>query len=235
MLASGQLHGFNGGHHNLSVPTSLGSAVGASGASSVAMTTGAAIPAGATIFVGVTVGKVTTISVSSISDGINTYLLARTAGWDATGANVVELWYCPNCVGVPSGTTITATFSSTSVGGSNVPVIAAAYAEGLTSSPLDKVNSTNYEPGTAFSSGSSGTLSQATELIIGCTGFYNAAATYTEGTGFTQIVDLDQGSGNRWRIHLAYQIVQATTAINYQPSLSANNFGGSIIATFAAR
>jgi hypothetical protein len=34
------------------------------------------------------------------------------------------------------------------------------------------------------------------------------------------------------RTHLAYQIVNATTSINYQPTLSASNFGGSLIATF---
>jgi hypothetical protein len=33
-------------------------------------------------------------------------------------------------------------------------------------------------------------------------------------------------------IHQAYQIVNATTALNYQLSLNVTSFGGSIIATF---
>jgi hypothetical protein len=215
----------------IGTPVSLGGAIGGVAASTIALTTLAAIPAGATVFVMSSFGKNTTVSVSSISDGTNTYQLAKSAGWNATNGDNDELWYAANCAAVSLGATLTVTLSSTTAAGHS-PVMCAAYCTGLIAAPLDLTNSLKYEPGTAYSSGSSGTLTQAKEIIIGGLGFYNAACTITEGSGFTQIVDQDEGSGARFRAHLAYQIVNATTSINYQPTLSASNFGGSIIATF---
>lgn len=213
-------------------PVSIGTNVGTGGGTTMTITTTQAIPKGALLLVGTIFTKSTTISVSSISDGTNSYSLAKSAGWDATNTENEELWYCANAAAIASGATITITYSATTTG-TNPPIAVAAYCTGIaTSSPLDKTASTVYAPGTAFSSGSSGTLTQGYELIIGFLGFYNAACTITEASGFTQINDQDQGSGARFRCHMAYQIVNATTAVNYQPTLSAANFGGSILASF---
>jgi hypothetical protein len=215
------------------IPGSLGGGVGSIGASSMTISTVSSSPAGALLLVTTIFGKSTTVSVSSVSDGTNNYTLAKSAGWDPTNFDNQELWYCANAAAMPVGSTITITYSAATIGGTNQPVACAGFCAGiLAASPLDKTNSTKYEPGTAYSSGSSGTLTQAKELIIGALGFYNAACTITEGSGFSFLGDQPQGSGNLFRCHLAYQIVNATTAINYQPTLSASNFGGSIIATF---
>jgi hypothetical protein len=222
----------SGGVSAIGTPVSLGSIVGTAAASSCTIVTTAAVPAGALLFLVTQFNKGTTISVSSVSDGTNNYTLAKSAGWNATNFDNQELWYCANAAAVGSGASLVVTYSSTLAVGVT-PIAAAGYCTGiLAASPLDSTNSAKYESGTAYSSGATATLAQAKELIIGALGFYSAACTVTEGSGFTQLVDQDQGSGNRSRVHLAYQIVNATTAINYQPTLSVANFGGSMIASF---
>lgn len=214
---------------SIGVPVSLGGATGGSAVTSVTLTTLAAIPAGALVVVGVLFNKAATGSVSSVSDGTNTYSLAQASTWTANN-DIEELWYCPNALPVGSGASLVATLSGTSVG---TPLIAAAYVTGVAlSSPLDGHNATKYAPATAFNSGATATLAQAKEIAFGFAGFYNAAATVTEGSGFTLLVDQVPGGSPFFHGHLAYQIVTATTALNYQPVLSASNFGGSIIATF---
>jgi hypothetical protein len=223
---------FSGSPPVIATPVSLGSAGGTAGNSSMTITTTAAIPAGALVFVATSFNKGTTISGASISDGTNTYALAKSAGWDATSVENFELWYKENAAAVSSSATITITYSSTTAGGIG-SIAAAGYATGILSSgSLDSTNSAKYTPGTAFSSGATATLAKSNELIIGAIGFYNANATVTEGTGFTTLVDFNPGTTSFFHIHLAYKIVAATTAINYQPTLSASNFGGSIVASF---
>lgn len=216
----------------ISTPVPLGSAAGTSGSSSMTLTTTAAIPAGALLFLATSFNKGTTISVSSVSDGTNVYSLAKSAGWEATSTENCELWYKANATAMPSGTVITITYSSTTAGGIG-SIAAAGYCAGiLAAAPLDSTNSAKQLPGTAFSSGATATLAQTNELIIGALGFYNANATVTEGSGFTVLVDFNPGTSAFFHVHLSYQIVNATTAINYQPTLSASNFGASIIASF---
>lgn len=217
----------------IGTPVSLGSAQGTASTNSMTITTTAASPNGALLFVVTHFHKATTISVSSISDGTNNYTLARSGGWDATNQENTELWYCANAAGMGSGATITITYSST-VSGTAGSVAAAGYCSGiLASSPLDSVNSTLYAPGANFSSGATATLAQAKELIIGALGFYNTNAPLSsEGGGFTGLIDFNPGTASFYHCRLAYQIVNATTAINYQPVLSASEFGHSIIASF---
>lgn len=216
----------------IATPVSLGSHATAGAASSNAITTGATAPAGSLIVVGVMTASVTTIAVSSITDtNGNTYQLAVSAGWDATGVEDQEIWYTTTTSALTSGSTITVNLSATS--NANPWPAVAAYITGIQPSlPKDKNGFTKYIPASGtLASGSTGTLSQANELIIGGLGVYNLT-TLTEGSGFTQIVDLDAGGSNHLRAHLAFQIVSATTFINYQPSSSASIFGASMIASF---
>jgi hypothetical protein len=216
----------------IGTPVSLGSAQGSASASSVTLTTLAAIPAGALAVVGVVAGFGTAQTITGVSDGTNTYTRAAGAVWDATGDFVVDIWYKENAAAVSSGATLTATFSAAALGGTNVPIICAAYATGIQSaSSLDKTNSGKQEPGTACASGTTGTLTQAKELVIGFAGGSQNVTSISEGSGFTQSNQRLQGAGNNWAGNLAYQIVTATTALNYQPTFS-NSFSGAVIATF---
>jgi hypothetical protein len=232
MSAQTQMLMFMYGAGVITSPVSLGAAQGSASASSVALTTVAAIPAGSLVVVGVQVGFAAAQTITGVSDGTNSYTRAAGAMWDATGDFVTDLWYKENASAVSSSATLTATFSAASLGGTNVPIICAAYTTGiLTASSLDKTNSGKQEPGTAYASGSTGTLTQAKEIAFGFMGGSQNVTSITEGSGFTNINQKLQGSGNNWGGNLAYQIVNATTALNYQPTVS-SSFGGAVIATF---
>jgi hypothetical protein len=225
---------FSGAPPAIGTPVSLGCALGSAGASSVTLTTTAAIPLGALVVAGVQVGFAATQTISSISDGANTYSAAVGATWDATGAFVTGLWQKANAAAVSTSASLTATFSAASSSGTNVPVICAAYVTGIqATTPLDKTASGKTEPGTAFASGSTGTLTQSNEIAFGFVGAYSNCTSVTEGSGFTTISPSPklQGSGNQWCGNLASKTVAATTALNYQPTLT-SSFGAALIGTF---
>lgn len=218
----------------IGTPVSLGCALGVAASSSVTLTTTAAIPLGALVVVGVQVGFSTSQAISSVSDGTNTYSAAVSASWDATGALGTGLWQKPNAAAVSSSASLTATFSAAAVGGTNVPVICAAYVTGIqATTPLDKTNFGKFEPGTAYASGSTGTLSQVNEIAFGFVGASQNCTSVTEGSGFTTISPSPklQGAGNQWCGNLAYRMPAVTTAQNYQPTLT-SSFGAALIATF---
>lgn len=218
----------------IGVPVSLGCALGVAGASSISLTTTAAIPAASMVFVGVQVGFAAAQTITGVSDGTNTYSNAVTSVWDSTAGNLTGLWHKPNAAAVGSSATLTATFSAASVAATNVSVICAAYSTGiLPNTPLDKSANAKTEPGTAFASGSTGTLSKGNELVVGFVGSFQNCTSVTEGSGFNTITGSPklQGSGNNWCGNLAYAIVGTTTAVNYQPILT-SSFGAAVIATF---
>jgi len=217
----------------ISTPVSLGSAAGAGASTSVTLTTAAAIPSGSLVVVGIVVGFNAAQTITGVSDGTNTYTQAVHSAWDATGDVVVDTWYKANASPVGAGASLTATFSSASLGGgSNVPVICAGYVSGVVASPLDKTNTGKTNNGTVYASGSTGALSSAKQIAWGFLGFYNATATVTEGSGFTSLVSTLNNSANHWSADLTYQIVSATTALNYQPSTSVNTFGAANLSTY---
>lgn len=216
----------------IATPTSLGSTVlSASARSSATHTTTAAIPAGSLAFVAVFAPFGSAKTISSISDGTNSYSSAVTNAYDGSTQLVAAIYYKENASAVSSSATITVTFSGNTL--AQPTVITAGYTTGIiTSSSLDKTNSGTTSAGTAYASGSTGTLTQANEIAIGFIGEYNASVTITEGSGFSTLNNPRQGSGSNFNANLAYQIVSATTALNYQPSTSANTYGKVLIATF---
>lgn len=217
----------------ITAPVSIGTNAAASTQTNT-ITTSVACPVGGTVFVATHFLKTTTISVSTTTDSAgNTYARVVQAGWNATNNDNQELWFAPVTSNLAISATIVTTLSAAPLAANPWPAVAAC-ATGLISAPLDKNISTKYEPCTSctMASGSSTTLSQANELIIGALGFYNSTPTITEGSGFTQVVDLNAGAPNNLRAHMAYQIVAATTAINYQPSINTTVFGGSMLGTF---
>lgn len=221
------------GRTPIGTPVTLGSTQGAGGTNSVTLTTAAAIPAGCLVVVGVYVGFGTSQSISGVSDGTNSYTKAVGNVYDGTTQTVLDIWYKENASAVSSSASLTATFSAASLGGSNVPIINAAYVTGiLTSSSLDKSSTGTQNSGTAYASGSTTTLAQANEIAFGFMAHYNASATDTEGSGFTNINTTSKGSANWWMSRLSYQTVSATTALNYQPSTSVATIGKVSIATF---
>lgn len=218
----------------LQAPVSIGTNSAAAGATSLTVATTGAIPAGSLAIVAIYIIKNSAISVSSVSDGTNTYALARTSTWDTNTFVTVELWYKANASAVGSGATVTATLSAATSSGDSL--ISTGYVIGaLTAAPLDKVNSgsSGATPVTNTSSGSTGTLTITNEIALGLTGGYtspSAAVSFTEATGFT--VFTNQASSTRYFLHVGYQIVNATTALTYQPTLTNPALGAAVITTF---
>lgn len=208
-----------------STPVSLGIANATPGPNPLTLTTTAAIPAGATVVVCVGAGHTATEThVTGVSDGTNTYTFGGQAIWDGSSGAMAELWYKTNAAAVSSGATISATFNAApqvfNTG------IAAAYAANVNS--LDKVNN-NASPGgsTTPSSGSTGTLTSTAEVAFGWL-YSPGAATPTEDGNFTRLASLATNPAT----DLAYKLTNATTALNYQPTLSASQIWKCIIATF---
>jgi hypothetical protein len=131
--------------------------------------------------------KSASMSVSSVSDGTNSYSLGRSATWDGTNLELTEVWYKENASAVAAGATITVTFSATTgPGSSNINIVGACYITGAaTSSSLDKVNSTTATTTTTPASGSTGALTNAYEIAIGVIGYYRSAgaSAVTEARG----------------------------------------------------
>jgi hypothetical protein len=147
-----------------------------------------------------------------------------------------EIWADPNCAGGQGSVTVA--FSGVQGGGnfSGFAVYVMEFSGINTSTPADKTNSGNAGSGaTTFSSGSTGTLTQADEVVTG--------ATYVRGTSPPTItgpsspwLNFAQISPNANAGFMAgYQIVSATTAQTYSGSMTgANQEYNACIASFKA-
>ncbi len=102
--------------------TSLGTAgVSTTNNTTVTMTTGADIALGNTVVVGIVSGD--GVTVSSVSDGTNTYT-KLTSSNDSNSTTNIEIWHKLSASAVSSGATITVTFSGNNTAKSVAGVIA---------------------------------------------------------------------------------------------------------------
>lgn len=221
------------GVSNAIVVVGIGSSSVSTAVSSQTITTTAAINAGDLVVVAIGVVQPSGISVSSVSDGTNTYTKA-VSGFNVSTFLDTEIWYKANAAAVGSGATITATLSTTTSGSPGV-MAAARVTDTVPVSPLDKTNHTEYTSGSLLASGTTGALSQAKEVAFGVAYLYNVGSqtTLTESSGFTNLVAYTQGTSPFVAMNFAYQVTSATTALNYSPTPSQAVTGaGSNIATF---
>lgn len=218
----------------ISNPVFIGSASTTAIVSSLALTTTQNVPAGALIVVTAGALFLASQTVTSVTDSAgNTYTHAV-----GTFANNMlgDMWYCQNALALASSSTITVNFSGSTLSTLYGTVVGAAYCTGVVAaSAIDKTNHTEYgTASTTPSSGSTGTLTQASEVAFGWVFGYTAGAqpTITEGAGFTNLFTYIEGSGNQDAGNFGYQVVNATTALNYQPTVSPAMLAASDIATF---
>lgn len=214
---------------SIGTPTSLGSNSSQSSTNStITITTSAAITAGnlAVAFFSFGSGGPT---VSSVSDGTNTYTLAVRQK-SASGNFTDEIWYKENASAVSSGATITATLSASTTGGFGFAAYAAQVSGIATSSSLDKTASSNTN--STSPSVSTGTLSQSSEIVFASSSVNAGGNTcaYTEASGFTNLFKLYSQSQEDCAV--AYQIVSSTSSVTYNPSWS--NSGGNGMETMVA-
>lgn len=214
-------------------PTSLGTNNSTSAdVSSITLTTSAAIVAGNIAWVAVQFISVAAQTVSSVSDGTNSYTLALRAN---TGLAYTELWYKENAAAVSSGATITATLSGSTSGGNGYGIQAFQSSGVVTSSAMDKTAS-YAGAATATPTATTATLTQATEIAIGVSfvGYANTVTPFTEASGFTNLFSAITTGFNTTKTSIGYKVVAATTAVAYSPVWSTAPNSGSplVLATF---
>lgn len=202
----------------IGTPVSLGS-VGIAPTTFISgtLTTVAAISAGDLVVVGVHNNSTNAITVSSVSDGTNTYTKATSqiASVNTGG----ELWYCANAAAVGPGAVITVTFSGSSGASSGYTICAAKVAGVIAILPLDKTSGTT-GLGISSLSTTTATLSQANEIVFGVS-YSNANPAYNGASGFTAI-NTGATSGGNGATWLDYQKVSATTAVTFGPAWGAS-------------
>jgi hypothetical protein len=217
MLANRMMMAANVGGPDIGTPTSLGTGSN-SGASvtTTTITTGANIVAGDCAVVGwYTADGVTAArSVSSVSDGTNTYTRLNNFS-NGTNEYHMEIWYCANCSAVSSGGTITITHTS-SGGGGSMRSAGAFTVSGIISSPADTAPTGEYLASSTTPSVASGALAKANEIVVGMNAS-SSAGSYTEDAEFTNVNTITQ-SGQI--LHLSYNIVAATTSVTFNPTWS---------------
>ncbi len=212
----------------IGTPQSVGTAVAnADTSSTLVLTTATAILSGDLVVWGVGSSHSPNIgTVTSVTDGTNTYTTAITQ----TGGSVNqegEVWYVQNAAAVSSAATVTFTFSITgynglAAAGLRVPGI-------VTSSALDK---TGVGPGTATTTptAATGTLAQATEIVIGL--MTGGGSTITVGSGFTSPAGSINSANTNQFLMLAYEIVASTNSVTWAPSQGAANTETCMVASF---
>ena len=185
------------------------------------MTGGVNIVAGDLVVVSIGHLTASGTTVTSVSDGTNTYTRATT-GTDST-AQEAELWYKINASAV-TNPTITANLSGSAA---NRVIGAVRVAGGLTT--LDVAPAGAGFTASTSPTVSTGTLATSTaEIVIGFL-YVATAPTVTEGSGFTQIYNENANTATN---HLAFQVTTATTTVAYSPTLNVNSNSVIMVAAF---
>lgn len=207
----------------IGTPASLGFAQSAIAGTTVVLT-GVTVAAGDAIIVACHVGSAT-VTITGVTDSAGNTYTKDVELLPATSQHLY-IWSCPNAAALSSGT-ITATISTNS---SAQRAIHAISVSGLATSAIKDKTSTNEATSSTWTSGSTGTLTQSSELGVALA-YSNASTANTPDAGWTETQDT-QISTNR-RFICEYQIVAATTALNAGGTVG-NAGWGAVIATYLA-
>jgi hypothetical protein len=165
-----------------------------------------------------------TISGITLGGSAGNFASANTA-YNNNDANAA-IWIDPDCAG--SETSVAISW----IGGSGSNPAVAAYAfewAGVkTSSPLDKAPAGVTGSGTSWSSGSTGTLSQANEVAFGVVGGIYSSIT---GPGLPWTNEALITVGSNFGLIAGYQQVSATSALTYSGTASPSQLYGTCIVT----
>lgn len=185
----------------LPIPQSLGASSPAAGSSG---TLGGSVDIKAGDLVVIAVGnRAGGPTVSSVSDGTNTYVKATSL---ATADTDAEIWYKENASAVLSPT-ITVTLSGATG--------QAWYISGCRVAGIQRSASKDKTATSASFSVSTGALTQAVEIVFGlATNF--ASGGFAPSSGFTQLSD--QQAVSNCSMSFEYQIVKTASSVTYNPS-----------------
>jgi hypothetical protein len=206
-----------------------------SGGTTLAVTIGAALAAGDTVYCDLyDTGSASESDTITDSDS-NTYHKDKSQSL-ATDGDTFGLFHADN-ISVTTTTTPTVTGHGVTING----LLCAGFS-GLATSSLDKTASANTS-GTSVTSGNTATLSQANELVIGAVAIAfstGGTTTMTIGSGFTSLFIRGKSttctSGSACTstaiIGLEYEIVSSTTAVAGTWTYSASDEYSAIVGTY---
>jgi hypothetical protein len=193
----------------ISAPFQIGT--GSSG-SPVTVTTSAAAPVGTLIVV--VVGHDFNTVTSVVDSASNSYSSASNVSGDR-----LSIFYCIVTTNLPSGGTITVTGSNSSP----ASVTALGVSGVVASSPLDAVGTTATGTSNAVTAVSTGTLAQASKIVIGAVGVYGATTGFSAGGSFTAI---GGENANNTGAFAAYLIVSSTASVSWSANFTTVNGDG---------
>jgi hypothetical protein len=205
MFSVDHLVGF-AGDEVIGIPSLVVSATFAANVSSKAYTTTADIKAGSLVVIAHALNSTNSVTVSSISDGTNTYTKATSATSTLTDN---EIWYKSNAAFVASGGSITVTFSATTGNAADGGGIIAAQVSGVVPiSAIDQVG-TNTSTSGATLTVTVPAIGSAKEIIFGA-GASSGSTTYNPSAGYANVTSNQTGN-----VLLGMDYVVAPAAINY--------------------
>lgn len=196
-------------------------------------TTTAAIAAGNLVVFALASNTINTASLSSVTDGTNTY--SKAVGVSTAGPSDVEIWYCANAAAVAAGATITATYNTAS--GNGTYQAAACQVSGIaTTSALDKTTSASSTSSPSSLSMTTAALASANEIVFGfAMEVSTSTATYNAASGFTNFAKMGAAGTTNIFSGLDYDIVSSSSAVTYGPSWATSGFRAlGVVATFVA-
>jgi len=216
----------------IGIPTnnSIGSVVSPSGnTASITITTTANIVTGDLVVVAFAVASNPLRTVSSVSDGTNTYTRAFAIN-DAGPFYNLEVWYKENAAAVSPGASLTATLSGLTAGSNGYGAAAFRVTGILASGSLDKT--ATQAAVTSAPTATTAALVQPVEIAIGASYTADSTRTYTEASGFTNLFNFVGGATSR--IGIGFKIVSSAAAVTYNPTLSGSGTNQLGVATFKA-
>lgn len=201
----------------IGTPLALGSANAASGSLTLALTTTADSPAGATIVVFIASGNTATINSVTDSAG-NTYTAGNSLSSGSTKQNI---YWCIGALHLPAGGTITGAWAAST--GSKM--LGAMSVSGILS--VDQQPTGTSGTGTSPSI-TSATLGQAGEIVFAQVTIASGAGDgFTPAPGFTVGGSASNGAAMRW----SYKASLDLGAVTYAPTLgTSRNWGAKLIA-----
>ena len=190
----------------MAIAAGVSTAKGQTATGSSITTSGIATQASGSIFV-VGLAFDSAVTFTSITDNKSNSPYVQLGAEQTYDAAKIRLYYFVNGAG-GAGHTFTGTVSSTS----RLTIVAQEITGAATSSPLDKNPGANEDLASPFTTLSTGTLSQATELVLAVF-FGNSAANnaITESTGFTVNASAPDGT-QFWTGAIATVVVASTAA-----------------------
>ncbi len=204
----------------VSAPVQLGSATGAPGSLTQALTTSIDSPYGNTIVV--LVGASTANAINAVTDSAGNTYAAGVSYTDGASFRQRPFW-CLNALQLPSGGTITATFNATGA----VKLVGAVSVSGLAAADSQAAGATG--AGTAPSIATGG-LGWPAEIVFGMLSVKTGAAdAFTEAPGFTGNSPALATAALRW----AWQIVTSSAGVTYAPTLGTSRTWGANTLTFS--